>query len=444
MKISSNPASSNLSLRSIITIACSFLAFCCAQAQPTIVSTVPANNATGVSPSAAVVFTFSEAMDTSATDAQFIDGTTAATLPTSPVWSSGNTILTCTPTPAFPSGKPIAWVVSGQNPTGDSLGGNDNGFFFTGSGGGGTGSGTNKFTTFSVGKQHLFDQTTTGAPVLDPTLSYGFSGQTTLASNRTATNISLTLPTSVVTNLTQNFVRPEIYYVFTDSTNLSAFDASYPIGSYIFNVSATASNQQVTVNLPNLAQPNAPHVSNFAAAQSINPAQPFVLSWDAFSGGTAADFIFVSIGNVYMTTNPGLTGALNGTATSVTIPANTLQANSNYDASIGFYHASIVSNATYTTIASVGTVTLFSMVTSSGGSTAQITLTNGVRAANTFSFDVVAPASQTITVESSSTLQAGSWTSLTTTNMPAGGRAHVSDPHSTTNRYIFYRARTGS
>ena len=29
-------------------------------------------------------------------------------------------------------------------------------------------------------------------------------------------------------------------------------------------------------------------------------------------------------------------------------------------------------------------------------------------------------------------------------NTPAGDRVHVSDPHSATSHYIFYRARTGS
>ena len=47
-----------------------------AHAQPVIVSTVPANGASGVSPSAAVVFTFSEQMDTALTVAQFVNALT--------------------------------------------------------------------------------------------------------------------------------------------------------------------------------------------------------------------------------------------------------------------------------------------------------------------------------------------------------------------------------
>jgi hypothetical protein len=415
------------------------------QAQPFIVSSVPDNAATGVSPSAPVVFTFSEEMntDTNVTMVQFFTAVPFSILSTSYSWNPAHTILTCTPTPAFPSNQTIFWSVTGENPAGEPLDGTTDGIFSTGSGSGGqTGSGTNQFTTFSVSKQHLYNQTSTAAPLLDPTNSYAFSATTTLASNRTATNVALTLPSSTVTNLTRNFFSQEMFYLFTPSTNLAAFNASYGTGNYVFNVMATSSNQQVTVNLPNVTQPNAPHVANYTSAQSVNPTQAFLLSWDAFSGGTAADYIFVNIGGVFLTANPGVTGALNGTATSVNIPANTLQANSNYDSSIGFYRAVVTSNATYTTVAYIGTATRFSLITS-GGATATLILTNMARGSS-FSFDVLAPASQTVTVESSSNLLAGSFSSFLTTNTPAGGRFHVTDPRSSSNKFLFYRARMGS
>src|SRR5450432_2501228 len=68
-----------------------------AVAQPTV-SVVPANFATGVSPGAPVVFTFSTAMNTDpdVTSAQFYSGG-ATPAPVVSVWSAGNTVLTCTP-----------------------------------------------------------------------------------------------------------------------------------------------------------------------------------------------------------------------------------------------------------------------------------------------------------------------------------------------------------
>jgi len=414
-----------------------------AKAQPTIVSTVPPTGGS-VSTNGPVVFTFSTGMDTNSTDAQFFDSTTFDLYTTSNWWSSGDTVLTCTPTPAFPANKTITWVVGGEDTNAVSLGGAPLGSFTTSGSTSSGGSGTNKFTTFSVGKLHFFNQTNTAAPSADPDIPYDFSGSTVLASNRTASSITLTLPTSAVSNLIQVFQHPEQFAMFASNTNLSAFDATFPSGIYTFNVTGS-SNQQATVNLPaSLVQPNAPHISNFTAAQSVNPTQAFVLSWDAFSGGTSADYVYVTVGSAFNTANPGVAGALNGTATSVTIPANTLQANSNYDASVGFYRAVTTSNATFSTTAYLASSTFFTLITSSTVPGVTLRLTNGVWAGNAFSFDVLAPASQTITVQSSSTLVSNSWSLLLTTNTPAGGRVHITDPRSTTNRFLYYRARTGS
>jgi methionine-rich copper-binding protein CopC len=103
-----------------------------AHAQPTIVSTVPPTGASGVPVSAAVVLTFSEAMNTSVTLAYLYDSTTLELLPASLSWSAGNTVLTCTPTAAFPANRTIWWtVMNGQNPAGVPLGGYTGGTFTT-------------------------------------------------------------------------------------------------------------------------------------------------------------------------------------------------------------------------------------------------------------------------------------------------------------------------
>jgi methionine-rich copper-binding protein CopC len=81
-----------------------------------------------------------------------------------------------------------------------------------------------------------------------------------------------------------------------------------------------------------------------------------------------------------------------------------------------------------------------SFTTVSGG---RLTLTNAVWSGGMFAFDVTSQAGQTLTVEYSSTLRSNQWQTLLTTNSPTG-QVHIADPHSSTNRYIFYRARTGS
>ena len=227
----------------------------------------------------------------------------------------------------------------------------------------------------------------------------------------------------------------------------NALEAAYPQGNYSFTVSAAASNQTVQVVLPaGMTQPNPPHITNFVAAQSLNATQAFTLGWDAFVGGYSTDYVYVVISsgssNVWKTPDPGVAGALNGTATTVTIPANSLQTNSSYTANIGFYHAVYGSNVTYVTGAMRATVTQFTVNTV--GSVRPV-ITNMVPSGGHYTFDIQTSAGQTLTVVSSTNCaQAlGLWPILLTTNSP-GAKVHIVDPRSATNRSMFYRVRNGS
>lgn len=419
-----------------------------AQAQPTIISTIPTDGATGVSTTTTVKYTFSEPMNPSATFAYFTDPDVTTAYPTMPTWSGGNTILTCTPLGSFPAGSTINWMVSGASagnlpltpmPT--------EGSFTTGTGGGSSGSGTNAITTFTLGKVYSYHQTSPGAPTLDTNAPYSFSAATALASNRTATSVSLRLPTGGVSNLTQNFFAHEQYYLIGFNTNLTTFETTFPFGVYTFNVQAATSNQTVNVTFPTtnvMAQPAAPHVTNYTATQSVNPTLPFVLAWDAFPGGTAADYVHVAIGNVFSSTNVGSPGALPGTATAITIPAGTLQTGTNYDCWIYFYRYTATTNgSSYATVVYRATATDFNLSTSSGAASGPLVLTNAVYSPANFSFDVLCSPGQTVTVECRTNLAAGGWTPLLTTNSP-GSRFRSVAPQATTNRFLFFRARNGT
>ena len=316
----------------------------------------------------------------------------------------------------------------------------------TGTGGGSSGSGTNAITTFSVGKIHHYNQTSAGSPTLDPTTPYDFSAVTSLASNRTATDVVLTLPTATVSNLTQLPLQAEIYLLYGFGTSLSTYDATFPPGDYSFQVQAVSSNQTVVVNLPptnSLAQPGAPHLTNYPAAQVVDPSQTFVLGWDAFPGGTAADYIDVHVGTTNGSPNPGLPGALTGTARTFTIPAGTLQPNSTYASRVGFFHHVGATNANYATAAYRATYTEFSLITTGSSGPGPLVLTNAVFAPANFSFDVLCDIGQTVTVEYRTNLLAGQWRTLFTTNNPLN-RFRAVAPQATTNRILFFRARNGS
>jgi hypothetical protein len=415
-----------------------------AQSAPTIVSTVPLNGASGVSTSAPVVFTFSETMDTDNTDVIFYDSAFNFYTPTA-AWSANDTVLTYPPSPAFPANTMINWVVSGQNPAGDPIGGIPIGSFTTGSGGGGggSGSGTNAITTFSVGKLHSYTQTSTALPTLDSD-PYSFLAVTGLASNRTATSVALTLPTTAVSNLNQIPGHPESFILVGFTNNLTTFDNTFPAGNYSFFVQAASSNQTVVVDLPvSMAQPGAPHLTNYPATQAVDPSQAFVLGWDPFSGGTSADYISVDIGTAYSSTNVGSVGALNGTAVAFTIPAGKLQPNTNYASTISFYHLLSVTNGTsYATTAFRSTTTAFTLITTGGATGGPLVLTNASWAPGNFIFDVLCTNGQTVTVEFTNVLSAGAWPKLLTTNSP-GSRVHIVSPQTGSYPSLYFRARNG-
>jgi len=414
-----------------------------AQAQPNLVSTVPADGATGVSTATAVVFTFNVAMDPEFTEATFIDLTNPfSPVPTTPSWNASMTVLTCTPTPSFPANKTIFWSVFGQSADGEPLEMDPFGSFTTGSGGS-SGTGTNAFTLFTLGISHVYDQTSTALPTPDATAPYSFSAITSLASNRTANNVLLTLPTGSISNLMRNPFQPENFTLFAFNTSLPTFNATFPSGNYTFNVQAAVSNQLFPVNLPaSLAQPGAPHVSNHTAAQTVDATQPFTLTWDAFPGGTSSDYVSVAIGESFSSTNAGSPGALPGTATSITIPAGTLQASSTYDGTIGFYRFTGVTNGGSRALVYRATTTQFTLTTRNGSTAGSLILTNAAYAPGNFAFDVLCSPGQTVTVEYRTNLAAGLWRTLLVTTSSANQFRAVA-PQASTNRALFFRARNG-
>jgi hypothetical protein len=237
---------------------------------------------------------------------------------------------------------------------------------------------------------------------------------------------------------------PENYQYYDYQTNLASFDTAYPAGNYVFNISSTPTSTPVTANLPAaMQQPNAPKVSNWTALQTANPTQAVTISWSAFQGGTTSDYISVQVGTVFRTPDVGATNALNGTQTSVTIPVGILQANSNYEASIIFYHASVVTNQAKAEVTEVfrATSTDFTIRTSTGGGTTgePVQFSAPVIVSDKFTCEITCTPGQKFTVESSTTMVSGSWQPLLTTNA-TGNKVQFIDPRPMGDLQ-YYRAR---
>jgi hypothetical protein len=192
---------------------------------------------------------------------------------------------------------------------------------------------------FGVLKGVNFRQTSPGAPVLVDGKPY--------VMNVFADSIDggllgggLKLPSGTVQPFTVNNGDLGIYSTYLSQPGL---DADYPPGNYTVALN-TAHNGTQTILLPLPAStfPNAPQLVNYSAAQAVNPNADFLMSWNAFAGGSANDFVQVQIdvagsdSSAFQSPQPGQPGALNGTSTSATIPANTLTSGQSYQVRLLF------------------------------------------------------------------------------------------------------------
>ncbi len=432
-------------IRSIVLLVLILAGLAQVHAQPTITQTVPTTGTFGVSPSAPVVFTFSTPMNPTLTSAQFMSYASfpPASLSATAAWSSDALTLTCTPSPAFPASTMIIWLVDGESAAGDALE-SAGGAFTTGAGGGGGENCTNLVSSFTVAKGALFEQTSSAAPTPNPDAPFAVVTCTTLAcSNLDATSVSVRLPASTIENVPATTI-PGHFSRTTIETSSGAMDGTYPNGDYLFTVQTGSGALPFTVNFPGiLVTPNAPQLTNYVAAQAIDATKPFVLGWNPFTNGTPADWIYVELyGGVFNSGDFGTAGALDGTARSITIPANTLAAGSNYSGAITFYDIVCLTNSPngYITLAYRGATTEFSLATLDSTPATPLLLTNAVYTGSVFSFDVTSAPGRTVIVESRTNLAAGQWSPVLTTNS-ASGKVHITDPRAGTNWSLFYRAR---
>jgi hypothetical protein len=203
---------------------------------------------------------------------------------------------------------------------------------------------------YGVLKQTTFLQSSASAPALAPVEAFGFQAFVDSSQPDVITDAFLQLPGGGSRTLTsEGSMSFELGELFDSE---GALNSAFGTGNYtlqIYSENDDFSFAQLAMPANNF--PGAPFVTNFVAAQSINPSADFTVHWSGFTGGTASDFIQLRIqdseDNTVFTTGekPGMPGALNGTATEVLIPANTLSAGEEYEAEI-FFARIVVSDTT--------------------------------------------------------------------------------------------------
>lgn len=209
-------------------------------------------------------------------------------------------------------------------------------------------------SVYGVEKGRILYQKKTGLPQpIKRGLGYEFSAFTDSPTNGTIRSVTLHLPSGHVQPLSLQSDARSFGYGAT-LTNQFTLDSVFPNGVYEFEVTTTQTNVLMpTVNLPSGTYPSAPHVNNWSAGQFVNAAQDFVLTWDAFPGGTTNDSVEVGIYDstgsllLFQTPTIGEKGALDGTSTATVIPSNTLQVGQTYVGLLGFVHAANIDRVSY-------------------------------------------------------------------------------------------------
>jgi len=148
---------------------------------------------------------------------------------------------------------------------------------------------------------------------------------------------SLTLPNSMMdTMATVSSVDESLSEGFVSTTTM---DAAFPGGTYTIGYTDNGGMHAIPLTMPSEdIFPDAVMFSNYTALQSANPNGPITIDWDSL-GGTSSDYVNVQVtGTDVNIKSPQFTlpGALDGTSTSYTIPADTLTAGVAYHILINY------------------------------------------------------------------------------------------------------------
>jgi hypothetical protein len=221
---------------------------------------------------------------------------------------------------------------------------------------------------FAVIKTQFFAQTSAASPTLLPTEGFTFVSIVDANTSTSVTSATLRLPSLTVIPFGPTAGVGPLGIAQSFDTE-AAMEAVYGSGSYLFTI-ATASQGTRTpsLSLTGSSYPTTPAITDFAAAQNIDWTQDFTLNWGAFSGGNALDYIQLIIrrsnnSQLFSTPDFGQTGALSGTATSTTIPANTFVPGETYTATLAFGNVIAVNIFAYDLTSGVPGVTAFAKTT---------------------------------------------------------------------------------
>ena len=284
---------------------------------PMLLSVVPADGTTDVSVSAPVVFSFSKAMDTTATAAQFFDAfAPSILLPTEASWNNDHTQLSCQPKPSFVAGTTILWNIAGQDATGAALT-SAQGTFDTAASPGGQadfhGSGL-------ISRGESAEQVDTNLfQIAGPEFI-------ALATANGESDGFVVAPSPGSTNVLANAGAADALEFSDIEADPAAFATNYPAGTFWLGFAAAAGTATAALELSDDVLPSAPRVNPWQDPPHAVLGQPWTLRWDADAVGAPVDYVRLRVEQdgavIFASPLPDATGALTGASNTVVVPAS--------------------------------------------------------------------------------------------------------------------------
>ncbi len=431
--------------------------------EPGLVASTPANGAMGVSVETPVTFIFDQPMKKIALIGEAVDWQGNEVDPGNFVyaWSADGQTLTCSYTGGFPANTVIAWtlnpewsLVRFESETGEALPEDTySGFFMTSAGGGEdcTPDGIpESWGGYSLMKSAQYEQTSSADPAPASETPFHFYAMVVSPRNGpTVTSGSVTLPSGTTKNLEGESMIGFLMYI-EDFTSDAALEAAYPAGKYTLRFTQPGQAERaIAMTMPTVTVP-VPKVANYTEAQSVNHAQDFTLRWNAFTGAGANDHLSLiivdrSLGDVvFQAPDFCVPRELPVSATSIVLPANTLQNNRTYEATLMFGRMFYLSTNAVPEMSGTGHIarqTTLTVKTGTGGTGAAATFT-GCRMLPNGNPEMTLAGTplRTYTIQRTGTVGAAAWTQVGSVTMNAAGTGVFEDAQAAKSLPLFYRA----
>jgi len=296
-------------------------------------------------------------------------------------------------------------------------------------------------SAYNLTKQQFFQQTNAGVPTLATNKPFRFLSQVFATSTNGVSSATVQPPG--FGPVIMDFDPTVPFFIFQQKFGSQAnLDTSFPAGTYLMDISTVHDgNRAFALNLPADDFPTAPQVTDWAAAQNLNPATGFTLTCNPFACAGGFDDIMVqvvdSLGNLVSNV------ALPYTATTSVFPVGTFKSGQSYTVQIQFRHFTTVDNTIYpgaTGSARFASKTFINLTTTGGA----VPLSLGVVDTNGASGPLLVLTGQIglrYAIDASTNLQPGSWVPLAT-NTAVGGQFIFTDSQSLNFPARFYRWRS--